>query len=104
MPLRPRHPLARSCRCKLPGVNRPVRFNERFHRGLRTWCGNGGPGIPVVSGQIRIYEWPGRVRNVATKSPISLLGLFVPEWAAQGAKAQIPGRSAARLPAKLGLL
>ena len=60
MPLRPRHPLARSYRCKLLGINRPVRFNERFHRGLRTWCGNGGPGIPVESGQMRIYGVAGQ--------------------------------------------
>ena len=47
--------------------------------------------IPGVSGQIRIYGSPGSVRNVATKSPIWRLGRFLPEWVAQGAKAQIPG-------------
>ena len=44
-------------------------------------------------GRYASMEWQGSVRNVATKSPIWRLGLFVPEWAAQGAKAQIPGRS-----------
>ena len=39
MPPRPRHPLARSCRCELPDVNRPVWFNGWFHRGPRTWLG-----------------------------------------------------------------
>ena len=39
MPLRRRLPLARSFQCKLPGVNRPARFNRWFHRGRRTWPG-----------------------------------------------------------------
>ena len=90
MPLRRRLPLVRSCQCKLPGINRPVggSIGGFIAGGGHGAAGNGGPG---VSGQIRIYGSPGSVRNVATKSPIWRLGRFVPEWAAQGAKAQIPG-------------
>ena len=93
MPLRRRRlPLARSFQCKLPGVTgRFGSIGGFIAGGGYGTAGNGGPGIPGVSGQTRIHGSPGSVRNVATKSPVWRLGRFLPEWAAQGAKAQIPG-------------
>ena len=92
MPLRRRLPLARSFQCKLPGVTgRFGSIGGFIAGGGHGTAGNGGPGIPGVSGQTRIHGSPGSVRNVATKSPVWRLGRFLPEWAAQGAKAQIPG-------------
>ena len=74
---------------KLSSVS--MRRTGRLGGSCRCAADNGGPGIPVVSGQIRIYGVAGQRAECRDESSIWRLGRCLPEWAAQGAKGQIPG-------------